>query len=160
MGQKVNPISFRLGINQTWRSRWYADKKHFGDFLVSDQHIRKHISKRYEFAGIPRIDIERTGGEAKVTLHCARPGVIIGRKGQEIDRLRSELEELAGCTIHIEIEEVQKPELSATLISQGVSEQLKKRASFRRAIKKVADTAIQMGALGIKIELAGRLGGS
>ena len=160
MGQKVNPISLRLGINQSWRSLWYADKKHFGDMLISDQKIRQHVRKQYRFAGIPRIDIERTGGEARVTLHCARPGVIIGRKGQEVDRLRTELEELAKCTIHVDINEISKPELDATLIAQAISDQLQKRASFRRALKKAADTAIQMGAKGVKIEIAGRLGGS
>lgn len=160
MGQKVNPISLRLGINQTWRSRWYAGKKQFGDLLVSDQKIRTYVNKRYAFAGIPRIDIERTAGEARITLHCARPGVIIGRKGQEVDRLRSELEEIAGCTIHIDIKEVSHPELDANLIGQSISEQLTKRAAFRRAMKKAAATAIQMGAKGVKIELAGRLGGS
>ncbi len=160
MGQKINPISFRLGINQTWRSRWYADKRNFGDRLVADQKIRNYIHKNYNFAGIPRIDIERTSGEARVTLHCARPGVVIGRKGQEVDRLRSELEELAGGSIHIDIKEVPRPELNATLVSQAMSEQLQKRASFRRAIKKAADTTMQMGAMGIKIELSGRLGGA
>ena len=160
MGQKVNPISFRLGHNQTWRSRWYADKKSFGPLLVSDQKIRRRIQAQYAFAGIPRIDIERTSGEARVTLHCARPGVIIGRKGQEVDRLRGELEDLANCAVHIDIVEVDKPELNATLISQSISEQLKKRGSFRRAMKKAAETAMQLGAKGVKIELAGRLGGS
>jgi len=160
VGQKVNPISLRLGINQTWRSLWYADKHSFGDMLLSDQKIRKHIEKQYRFAGIPRIDIERTGGEARVTLHCARPGVIIGRKGQEVDRLRSELEDLAQCAVHVDINEISKPELDATLIAQAISDQLQKRASFRRALKKAADTAIQMGAKGVKIEIAGRLGGS
>ncbi len=160
MGQKVNPISLRLGINQSWRSLWYADKNHFGDMLISDQKIRQHVRKQYRFAGIPRIDIERTGGEARVTLHCARPGVIIGRKGEEVDRLRGDLETLAGCAIHIDINEVSKPELDATLISQAIAEQLQKRSSFRRALKKAADTAMQMGAKGVKIEIAGRLGGS
>ena len=160
MGQKVNPISFRLGINQTWRSRWYADKKSFGDLLIADQKIRNHIRKAYQFAGIPRIDIERISGEARLTLHCARPGVIIGRKGQEVDRLRAEIKEIAGCAVHIDIKEIAKPELDATLIGQALSEQLQKRASFRRALKKAADTATQMGAAGVKIELSGRLGGS
>ena len=160
MGQKVNPISLRLGINQSWRSLWYADKHSFGDMLLSDQRIRKHIEKQYRFAGIPRVDIERTGGEARVTLHCARPGVVIGRKGEEVDRLRSELEELAKCTIHVDINEISKPELDANLIAQAIADQLQKRASYRRALKKAADTAIQMGAKGVKIEIAGRLGGS
>ncbi len=160
MGQKVNPISLRLGLNQTWRSRWYANKKNFGKMLVSDQKIRKHIKKQYQFAGIPRIDIERTSGEARVTLHCARPGVIIGRKGQEVDRLRGELEDLADCAVHIDIKEIERPERDATLIGQAISEQLQKRSSFRRALKKAAETAMQMGAKGIKIEISGRLGGS
>ena len=164
MGQKVNPISLRLGITQTWRSRWYAGKKEFGNLLFSDQKIRKHVQKNYHFAGIARIDIERTtggaSGEARVTLHCARPGVIIGRKGQEVDRLRTELEELAGCPIHIDIKEVSRPEMDATLVSQSIGEQLQKRTAFRRAMKKAAQTAMQVGAQGIKIELAGRLGGS
>jgi len=160
VGQKINPISLRLGINQSWRSRWYADKKQFGPLLIADQKIRRFINKHYALAGIPRIDIERTSGEARITLHCARPGVVIGRKGAEIDLLRTELEKLADCTIHIDIQEVSKPELDATLISQSIAEQLQKRAAFRRAMKKSAQTAIQMGALGVKIELAGRLGGS
>ncbi len=160
MGQKVNPISLRLGINQPWRSRWYAGKKQFGELLVADYKIRQHINKNYQFAGIPRVEIERTSGEARITLHCARPGVIIGRKGQEVDRLRSELEDIAGCRIHIEIAEVTKPELDATLIAQSISEQLQKRGSFRRILKKAALTAMQLGAQGVKIEIAGRLGGS
>lgn len=160
MGQKVNPISLRLGINQTWRSRWYADKKQYGEFLIADQKIRQYVQKRYAFAGIPRIDIERTGSDARVTLHCARPGVIIGRKGQEVERLRTELEELAGCSIHIDIKEIPRPELDALLIANAISEQLQKRASFRRVMKKTAETAMQMGAKGVKIELGGRLGGS
>jgi len=160
VGQKVNPISLRLGINQSWRSRWYADKKSFGDLLVSDQAIRRHVKKHYRFAGIPRIDIERTSGEARITLHCARPGVIIGRKGQEVDRLRDELQKIAGCNIHIDIKEVARPELDATLIAQSLSDQLQKRSSYRRAIKKSAETAIQMGAKGVKIELSGRHGGA
>ncbi len=160
MGQKVNPISLRLGINETWRSRWYAGKKEFGELLVADQKIRRHIQKNYQYAGIPRIDIERTSGEARITLHCARPGVIIGRKGAEIERLRGELEDIAKAKIHIDIKEVPRPELNAVLIGQGISEQLKKRAAFRRVMKKAVDTAMQLGAQGVKIELSGRLGGS
>ena len=160
MGQKINPISFRLGINQTFRSRWYADKKEFGTLLVADQAIRRHILKNYAFAGIPRIDIERTSGAIKLTLHCARPGVIIGRKGQEIDRLRGEVEQISACTVEIDVKEIDRPDMNAALIGQSISEQLKKRGSFRRALKKAADTAMQVGAQGVKIEIAGRLGGS
>ena len=160
MGQKVNPISLRLGITETWRSRWYADKKLFGDLLVADHRMRAYIKKRYQFAGIPRIDIERTSGEARITLHCARPGVVIGRKGQEVEQLRSELEAMAGCAVHLDIKEVPRPELNAQLVGEAISEQLRKRSSFRRVMKRAADTAMQMGAKGIKIEIAGRLGGS
>jgi len=160
VGQKVNPISLRLGITETWRSRWYANKKNFPDLLIADQKIREYIQKHYQFAGIPRVDIERTSGEARITLHCARPGVVIGRKGQEVEQLRGELEDLARCSIHIDIKEVPRPELNATLITQAISEQLQRRASFRRVLRKTAETAMQMGAKGVKIEIAGRLGGS
>jgi small subunit ribosomal protein S3 len=160
MGQKINPISLRLGITESWRSRWFADKKQFGELLVADQKIRSFIHKHYEFAGIPRIDIERTSAQARIALHCARPGVIIGRKGQEVERLRSELEALAGCQVHIDIKEIAKPEMSSGLIGQSISEQLKKRAAYRRVLRKSAETAIEAGALGVKIELSGRLGGA
>jgi len=160
LGQKINPISLRLGINQSWRSRWYADKSDFGHLLVADQKIRKYIHEKYRFAGIPRIDIERTSGEARITLHCARPGVVIGRKGQEAEVLRADLEKLAGCTIHIDIKEVPRPELDAQLISENISDQLRKRAAYRRVLKKAAETAVGLGAQGVKIEVAGRLGGS
>ncbi|MFW6158431.1 MAG: 30S ribosomal protein S3 [Planctomycetota bacterium] len=160
MGQKVNPISLRLGITDKPRSRWYATKEDFGDLLVADQAIRRYIKQKYEFAGIPRIDIERTSGEARITLHCARPGVVIGRKGSEVEQLRAELEEMAGLAVRVDIKEVSRPELDAQLISQGISERLKKRASFRRTVKQAADTAMQMGAKGVKIEISGRLGGA
>jgi len=160
VGQKINPISMRLGITDEPRSKWYADKKHFGDMLVADYRLRQHIKSKYQFAGVPRVDIERTSGEARVTIHCARPGVVIGRKGSEVEQLRNELEDMVGLPVHVDIQEVTQPELNAQLISEGISEQLKKRSSFRRTIKKAAETAMQMGARGVKIEIAGRLGGS
>jgi small subunit ribosomal protein S3 len=160
VGQKINPISLRLGITEDWRSRWYADKKTFGDLVIADQKIREYIRRRYEFAGIPRIDIERTTGEARVTLHCARPGVVIGRKGQEVEQLRADLEDLAGGSIRIDIKEVPRPERNAALIGQSISEQLKKRSSFRRALRRAAETTMEAGAQGVKIEISGRLGGS
>ncbi|MBI2192824.1 MAG: 30S ribosomal protein S3 [Planctomycetes bacterium] len=160
MGQKVHPLSLRIGIHETWRSRWYATKREFGNFLLEDQKIRKIIKKGYFFAGIPRIDIERTREEVKVILYAARPGVIIGRKGAEVEKLREELRSAVKRKVEIEIKEIAKPELEAQLVGESVAEQLEKRAPFRRVLKKAVDTAIQMGCLGIKIEIGGRLGGA
>lgn len=160
MGQKVHPLSMRIGISETWRSRWYATKREFGKFLLEDQKIRKIIKGGYHFAGIPRIDIERTREEVKIILYAARPGVIIGRKGAEVEKLREELRSAVHRKIDIEIKEIAKPELEAQLVGESVCEQLEKRAPFRRVLKKAVDTAIQMGCLGIKIEIGGRLGGS
>lgn len=160
MGQKVHPTSFRLGITEDWRSRWYADKKHFGILLVEDYLIRKHIKKGYHFAGIPKIEIERNREQAKVILYVARPGIIIGRKGAEVDKLRDELEALTGRTIMINIKELKRPELSAQLVAEDIGVQLEKRASTRRVMKKAVDTAMGLGAKGVKIEAGGRLGGA
>ena len=160
MGQKVCPIGLRIGIVQDWRSRWYADKATFGKLLVEDQKIRKWVKKHYHYAGIPKIEIERTLEEVRVTLHTARPGIIIGRKGAEVDRLRDEIESLVGRTIAINIKEVEKPEIDAQLVSESVAEQLEKRASFKRTMKKAVEMAMDMGAEGIKIQVSGRLGGS
>ena len=160
MGQKVNPISFRIGINEDWRSRWYATKREFGKLVVEDKRVRDFIKANYGFAGIARVDIERTREEVRVTLHCARPGVIIGRKGAEVDRLRARLEEIVHHKTDIRIEEIHHPELSAQLVAEGISEQLAKRASFKRTIRKAAETSMDAGAKGVRIRLAGRLGGA
>ena len=160
MGQKVHPTSFRLGITETWRSRWYARKREFGGLVVEDKKIRDHIKAKYGFAGVARIDIERTREEVRVTLHCARPGVIIGRKGVEVDKLRGFLEEIVKGKVDIKIAEITRPELSAQLVAQGVSEQLSKRSAFRRAVRKAAETTMDAGAKGVRIRVAGRLGGS
>ena len=160
MGQKVRPTGLRIGITETWRSRWFADKKTYGRLLVEDVKIRDFIQRNYRFAGIPKVEIERVGEEIKVTLHCARPGIIIGRKGQEVEKLRDVLENLVGRRVTIDIREVGKPELAAQLVAQGVAEQLEKRSSFRRTIKKSADMTMDSGALGVKIQVSGRLGGS
>ena len=160
MGQKVRPTGIRLGITEDWRSRWYADKKHFGALLVEDVKIRRYIQDNYRFAGIPKTEIERSGEEIKVILHCARPGIIIGRKGQEVEKLRNILEDMVRRPVNIDIREVGKPELSAQLVAQGVAEQLEKRSSFRRAIKRAAEMSMDAGALGAKIQVSGRLGGS
>jgi small subunit ribosomal protein S3 len=160
MGQKVHPVSFRIGITEEWRSRWYADKKNFGQLLVEDQKIRRHITNNYQFAGIPKIEIERNRDQVKVILHSARPGIIIGRKGAEVDKLRDELETLTGRTVSINIKEIKRPELSAQLVSEEVAQQLKKRASTRRALKKAVDSAMALGAAGVKMVVKGRLGGA
>jgi small subunit ribosomal protein S3 len=160
MGQKVNPIGFRTGIMLGWKSRWYASKKEFADLLVEDQKIRKFIHDKYKFAGIPKVEIERTRDEVKVVLHAARPGVIIGRKGQEVETLQDELQTLVGRRINIKIEEIGRPELQAQLVAEDIGEQLSKRASFRRTMKRSVEQTMEAGAKGIKVQLAGRLGGS
>ncbi|MEW6355753.1 MAG: 30S ribosomal protein S3 [Planctomycetota bacterium] len=160
MGHKVCPIGLRIGITEDWRSRWYCDKKNFGKLLVEDQKIRKHIKANYHYAGISKIEIERTREEVVVILFTARPGIIIGRKGNEADRLQSELEGLIGRAVRLEIREVEKPEIDAQLVAEGVAEQLERRQSFRRTMKRTAETTMGMGALGVKILVSGRLGGA
>ncbi len=160
MGQKVRPTGLRLGITENWRSQWYADKKDFGALLIEDQKIRNHVKRNYGFAGIPIVEIDRTREEAMVTLHTARPGLIIGRKGVGIDKLREELGKLTGRQINIKIKEVERPELSAQLIGEGIAEQLQKRAAYRRTLRRAADTVMDAGALGVKIQISGRLGGA
>jgi len=160
MGQKVNPIGFRTGIMIGWKSRWYASKQEFSGLLIEDHKLRSFIKKKYRFAGIPKIEIERTRDEVKVILHTARPGIIIGRKGQEVERLQGELQDLVGRRINIKIEEISRPEIQAQLVAEDISEQLSKRASFRRCMKRAIEKTMEAGAKGIKVQLAGRLGGS
>jgi len=160
MGQKVHPTGFRIGITESWRSRWYAPKRTYGPLLVEDEKIRRFIKKNYGFAAISKIEIERTREEVKVILHSARPGLIIGRKGAEVDRLREQLEDLTGRRITVSIVEVVKAELSAQLVAENVAQQLEKRAAFRRTMKQAVDTTMAAGALGVKIRCAGRLGGA
>ncbi len=143
-----------------WKSRWYASKREFADLLVEDQKIRKYVHAKYKFAGIPKVEIERTRDEVKVVLHAARPGVIIGRKGQEVEQLQDELQGLVGRRINIKIEEISRPELQAQLVAEDIAEQLAKRASFRRTMKRAMEQSMEAGAKGIKIQLAGRLGGA
>ena len=161
MGQKVHPISFRIGITEDWRSRWYASKKEFGALVVADKKIRDFIKANYAFALIARIDIERTREETRVTLHCGRPGVIIGRKGAEVDRLRARLEEIVGGKVDIRVD---RDPPSGTQRAAGGRRRspssLTKRASFKRAIRKAAETTMDAGAKGVRIRLAGRLGGA
>ena len=143
-----------------WKSRWYASKKEFADLLIEDHKIRKYVHQKYKFAGIPKVEIERTRDEVKVILFAARPGVIIGRKGQEVEQLQDELQGLVGRRINIKIEEVSRPELQAQLVAEDIAEQLTKRSSFRRTMKRAMEQTMEAGAKGIKIQLAGRLGGA
>jgi len=143
-----------------WKSRWFASKKEFADLLVEDVKIRKFVKKKYRYAGIPKIEIERTRDEVKVILFTARPGVIIGRKGQEVERLQDELQGLIGRRVNIKIEEISRPEIYAQLVAEDIAEQLSKRASFRRTMKRALEQTMEAGAKGIKVQLAGRLGGS
>jgi small subunit ribosomal protein S3 len=165
MGQKVNPIGFRTGIMTGWKSRWYASKKEFSDLLVEDQKVRNFIKNhptkaQYRSAGIDRIEIERTRDEVKVILYVARPGLIIGKKGQEVEILQEELQNLIGRRVNLKIEEISRPELQAQLVAEEIAAQLSKRASFRRTMKRAIEQTMDAGAKGIKIQLAGRLGGS
>ncbi len=164
MGQKVSPIGFRTGITIGWKSRWFAPKSNFGEFLVEDAKIRRFIDNRLNrqppYAAISAVEIERTREELKVTLKTARPGLVIGPKGAEVDKLRSALEDLTDRRVSINIEEVRNPDLDAQLTAESVAEQLKRRGSFRRILKQRAEGAMQAGARGVKISVGGRLGGS
>lgn len=160
MGQKVNPIGFRIGITEDWRSRWYAPKKEFGALLIEDYKIRKFITEKYQFAGIPKVEIERTRDQVVIHLFTARPGIIIGRKGQEVDRLKDELESLIGRRMELKIIEINNSHRNAALIAQDIAQQLTKRGSFRRAIKRTLDQVMEAGVFGVKVELSGRLGGA
>lgn len=164
MGQKVRPTGIRLGITRDWSSRWYATKKDFGNFLVEDQRVRRHIKDNYGSAGVPEVEIEREvkgdGYKVTVTLHAARPGVVIGRKGARVDQLKADLEKITGQEIQLNIEEVPDPETNAQLVAEAVSDQLLKRAAFRRVLKNTVRGVMERGAQGVKVMVAGRLGGA
>ncbi|RLS75778.1 MAG: 30S ribosomal protein S3 [Planctomycetota bacterium] len=160
MGQKVHPVGFRTGITEPWKSRWYASKKDFRELLLEDVRVRKFLKTKYRAAAIPKVEIERTRDEVKVILHSARPGVIIGRKGQEVDRLQDELQELLGRRVNLKVEEVSHPEIQAQLVAEDIADQLTKRAAFRRTLKRALETTMGAGAKGVKIQLSGRLGGA
>ncbi|MBI1903975.1 MAG: 30S ribosomal protein S3 [Planctomycetia bacterium] len=166
MGQKVNPIAFRTGVMTGWKSRWFASKQEFGDLLVEDHKIRKYIKTkkdaqdRVKYPAIAKIEIERTRDEVKVVLFTARPGIIIGRKGQEVELLQDELQQLVGRRINLKIEELTRPEIQAQLVAEDIADQLARRASFRRTMKRAIEAAMENGAKGIKVQLAGRLAGS
>ncbi len=160
MGQKVNPHGFRLGITTDWSSRWYADDKLYKHYVREDVAIRRMMSKGMERAGISKVDIERTRDRVRVDIHTARPGIVIGRRGAEADRIRGDLEKLTGKQVQLNILEVKNPEVDAQLVAQGVAEQLSSRVSFRRAMRKAMQSAMKAGAKGIRVQCSGRLGGA
>src|SRR6056297_248370 len=160
MGNKVNPIGMRLQVNRTWDSRWYADTKDYGDLLLEDLKIKDFIRKECAQSGVSRVIIERPHRKCRVTIHAARPGVIIGKKGADIEGLRKKLANLTDSELHLNIVEVRKPELDAQLVAESIGQQLERRVSFRRAMKRGVQNAMRMGALGIRVNLAGRLGGA
>lgn len=160
MGQKTNPIGLRLAVNKDWRSKWYSDKKGFGKLLAEDRKIREILKKKLESASVPKILIERAATRCRITIMTARPGVVIGRKGSEIDKLKEELSKLTGKEIYVDILEIKQPETDAQLVAENVALQLERRVAFRRAMKKSIQTAMDFGAEGIKIRCGGRLGGS
>ena len=161
MGQKVSVNGFRLGITRDWDSRWFAkSKQEFGDLLIQDQKIRKFIKGQFAFAGIPKMEIERQGEAINVIVHAARPGILIGRKGAKVEKLRTDLETMTKRTIKLDIREINRPELSGQLVAENVAEQLRKRSSFRRTLRKAVRFPMEKGAKGVKLTVSGRLGGA
>src|SRR3954451_9132556 len=160
MGQKTNPIGLRMAVTKDWRSKWYAQKKDFGKLLAEDRMIRGILKKKLETASVPKILIERAANRCRITILTARPGVVIGRKGAEIDKIKEDLSKMTGKEIYVDIQEVKSPETDAQLVAENVALQLERRVSFRRAMKKAIQTAMDLGAEGIKIRCAGRLGGA
>ncbi len=160
MGHKVNPIGLRVGINRTWDSRWFAGRREYGRLLHEDIAIRKQILKQQRTAGISKVVIERPHKKCRVTVYSARPGVLIGKKGADIDKMKNELTGLTASEVHLNIVEIRKPEIDATLVAEGIAQQLERRVAFRRAMKRSVQSALRLGAHGIRINVAGRLGGA
>ncbi len=160
MGQKVNPIGMRLGINRTWDSRWYAEGADYGNLLHEDIRIRKFLTSKLKQAGVSRIIIERPHKKCRVTIYSARPGVVIGKKGADIEKLRQQIMKITSADVHLNIVEVRKPEIDATLVAENIAQQLERRVAFRRAMKRAVQSALRMGAGGIRINAGGRLGGA
>jgi small subunit ribosomal protein S3 len=159
MGQKVHPTGFRLGYNKTWRSRWYAEKD-YSNLLHEDIQLKQELKKRFAHAGVSRVEVERAANKLKISIYTSRPGIIIGRKGQEVDKLKQEIQKRTGKEVFINIQEILKPELDAQLVSESVALQLEKRIAFRRAMRKAVDAALRFGAKGIKVRVSGRLNGA
>ena len=160
MGQKVHPVGIRLGIVKEHTSVWYADGRNYADYLNTDLKVRAYIQDKLKSASVSRVDIQRPAQTARITIHTARPGIVIGKKGEDVDRLRRDLTEMMGVPVHVNIEEVRKPELDAKLVAANVAGQLERRVMFRRAMKRAVQNAMRLGAGGIKIQLSGRLGGA
>ena len=160
MGQKVHPIGIRLGIVKDWTSKWYADSKNFADNLNMDLKVRSHIRKLLSNASVSRVQIERPANNARITIHTARPGIVIGKKGEDVEKLRKELSNMMGVTVNINIEEIRKPELDAHLVAENIAQQLERRIMFRRAMKRAVTNAMRLGALGVKVRVSGRLNGA
>ena len=160
MGQKVNPTGIRLGVIKDHTSVWYADKADYATKLLNDLEVRSYLQEQLKNASVSRIEIERPAQNAKITIHTARPGIVIGKKGEDVEKLRAAVSEMMGVPVHINIEEVRKPDLDAKLVAQGVASQLERRVMFRRAMKRAVQNAMRIGAKGIKIQVSGRLGGA
>ncbi len=160
MGQKVHPIGIRLGIVKDWTSKWYADSKDYADYLYTDLKVREYLKKKLQQASVSRIQIERPARNARITVHTARPGMVIGKKGEDIESLRKEVSKMMGIPVHINIEEIRKPELDAQLVAESVAQQLERRIMYRRAMKRAVTNTMRLGAGGIKINVAGRLNGA
>jgi len=160
MGQKVHPIGFRLGIIKDWSSKWYANSKNYADFLNTDLRVREHIKKKLAQASVSEVRIERPARNARIIIHTARPGIVIGKKGEEIDKLRKEVSSMMGIPVHISVEEIRKPEIDAYLVAANVAQQLQRRIMFRRAMKRAVGNAMRLGAHGIRINVSGRLNGA
>ena len=159
MGHKVNPVGLRLGVNRTWDSRWYADRD-YADLLHEDLRIRDFINRRLRNAGLAKVVIERPAKKPRVTIHTARPGVVIGKRGADIEKLRTALSGMTGSDVHLNIMEIRKPEIDAKLVAENIAQQLERRVAFRRAMKRAVQSAMRLGALGIRINTSGRLGGA
>ena len=160
MGHKVNPTGFRLGISKDWNSKWFANKREFAGYLIADLKVRELLKKKLAQAGISKIQIERPAKSARVTIHTARPGVVIGKKGEDIEKLRKEVSQVMGVPAHINVTEVRKPVLDAQLVAESIAQQLERRIMFRRAMKRSVQNAMRLGALGIKVNVGGRLNGA
>ncbi len=160
MGQKVHPTGIRLGISKDWTSTWYADSQTFSDNLLQDIKVREHLKEKLKAASVSRITIERPAKSARITIHTARPGIVIGKKGEDIEKLRAELARMMGMPVHVSIEEIRKPELDAQLVAESIAQQLERRIMFRRAMKRAVQNSMRLGALGIKVRAGGRLNGA
>jgi len=160
MGQKVHPIGIRLGISKQHNAKWYAEKEQFADQLVKDIKVRDYLHDKLSHASISKIEIERPAKNARITIHSARPGIVIGKKGEDIEKLKNELTKMMGLPTHVSVNEIRKPELDAFLVAQGIASQLERRILFRRAMKRAVSSAMRLGALGIRVAVAGRLNGA